>query len=101
MSEEKEKEPKPTNKFGSMKRQFETIGGGKETMPGEGTLTLKRQDIKTSSTTEELKRQTIYMPRRLATWLKTHAASTEVDMSAIMTRLVEEYKDKVEGGNTE
>lgn len=101
MSDEgKEKEPKPTSKFGSVKRQFETIGGGKgdSTMQGEGTLTLKRPDVKTSPAPEEMKRQTIYLPRRLATWLKMHAASTEDDMSAIITGLVEELKDKVEKG---
>ncbi len=98
MSDE-EKRPAPTPKFASMKRQFETIGGGKEAaMHGEGTLTLKRQDVKTSPVTEEMKRQTVYLPRSLAIWLKTHAAKTEEDMSDIMTRLVQDFKDKVEGG---
>jgi hypothetical protein len=106
MSDEQENQPKPTTKFAPMQKQREvvesqwgTIGGGKEnsTMPTD-TLTQKRNDVKTSKQqdTIEMKRQTVYMPKWLATRLKIHAASTGDDISGIITRLVEDYLDRVE-----
>lgn len=46
---------------------------------------------------EEMKRQTVYMPQQLATRLKVHAATIGDDISGIITRLEEDYLDKVEG----
>ncbi len=98
MSDEQEKKPKPTTRFASIKQQFETIGGGEDTPMPADTLTQKRNDVKTSrqQDTSEMKRQTVYMPKRLATRLKIHAASTGDDISGIITRLVEDYLDRVE-----
>ena len=100
MSDEQEKQPvpKPTARFGSMKKQFETIGGGKEDTIPTDTLTQKRNDVITSKQqdTPEMKRQTVYMPKDLATRLKIHAASTGDDISGIITRLVESYLDQAE-----
>jgi hypothetical protein len=104
MSDEQEK--KPTDKFsktgrgfGSIKEQYETIGGRKEDTDMQSTITSKRQDAITSKqqNVPEMKRQTVYMPTALADWLKAHAALIHDDISGIMTRLVEDYKDKVEG----
>lgn len=47
--------------------------------------------------TDDMKRQTVYMPAGLARWLKVHAAATGDDVSGIITGLVAQYKDKVEG----
>ena len=41
---------------------------------------------------EEMKRQTVYLPKSLASWLKVHAATRDEDMSGIIARLVEEYR---------
>ena len=98
MSDEQEKKPKPTTRFGSIKQQYETIGGGNDTSMPVDTLTQKHNDIKTSRQQDapEMKRQTVYMPRQLATRLKIHAASMGDDISGIITRLVEDYLDQVE-----
>jgi hypothetical protein len=87
-------EKKPTTRFGSMKEQFETIGGATDM---QGTLTQEHQDAKTSAhSQEDMKRQTVYMPQRLATRLKVHAAIIGDDISGIITRLVKTYLDEVE-----
>jgi hypothetical protein len=102
-----QQEPKPTARFGSVQQQRETIepwktvGGGKSEMSVDA-LTQKRQDVKTSAippSCEEMKRQTVYIPKPLATWLKVHAAIINDDISGIITRLVEQYRDEVEGKN--
>jgi hypothetical protein len=70
-------------------------------MPAD-TLTQKHQDVKTSTVRtpgEEMKRQTVYIPKPLATWLKVHAAIINDDISGIITRLVEQYRDEIEGKN--
>ncbi len=66
--------------------------------------TLKRQDVRTlqrqnamtaedaAGDKEEMKRQTVYLPRSLAAWLKVHAATRDEDMSGIIARLVEQYR---------
>ena len=83
-----------------MKRQFETIGGGKggDTIMPESVILSKHQDVKTSDI-QEMKRQTIYLPDDLAIWLKAHAALSKDDMSGIVTRLVQEYREKIERGH--
>ncbi len=91
-----DEEKKPTTKFGSMRQQWETIGGNKGADMPADTMAQKRQDVKTSRDTQNMKRQTVYMPRDLAIWLKAHAALTGTDISGIMTRLVEDYKKNVE-----
>lgn len=98
MNDEQEKLKKPTTKFASIKQQYETIGGGKEDTLPVDTLTQKHNNVKTSGQqdTPEMKRQTVYMPKHLATRLKIHAASTGDDISGIITRLVETYLDKEE-----
>jgi hypothetical protein len=93
MSNEQEK--KPTQKFGTMKQQWETIGGGKGDTEMQGALTQKRHDVKASEQ-EEMKRQTVYMPKTLATRLKARAALIGDDISGIITRLVETYLDEAE-----
>ena len=93
MSDEPEK--KPTTKFGSIHKQWETIGGGKGETEVQSTLTQKRHDVKTPEQ-EDMKRQTVYMPQKLATRLKVHAAIIGDDISGIITRLVETYLDEVE-----
>lgn len=94
MSDEQTK--KPTTKFGSIKDQWETIGGRKEETDMQSTITSKRQDALTSKQQDvpEMKRQTVYMPKGLATRLKIHAASTGKDISGIITKLVEAYLDE-------
>jgi hypothetical protein len=103
MSEQQE--PKPTTRFANIQQQRETmepwktVGGGKSDLAAD-SLTSKHQEVKTSSVHaagEEMKRQTVYMPKPLATWLKVHAAITQDDISGIITRLVEQYRDEVEG----
>jgi len=47
----------------------------------------------------EMKRQTVYMPKELATWLKVHAALTGDDISGVITRLVEHYRAQQQPGN--
>lgn len=97
MSDEQQPEKKPTRKFGSIK-QWETIGGGKGStdMP-EGTITQERKDVKAlEHNPEDMKRQTVYMPQKLATRLKVHAALIGDDISGIITRLVEVYLDEAE-----
>ncbi len=87
MSEEKQ--PKPTKKFGSISSQYATIGGGPEV--SQDTITSKAPD------TLEMKRQTVYMPKNLATRLKIHAAATGEDISGIITELVEQFLEREEG----
>jgi len=106
---DQQQEPKRATKFGSIQQQRETIeqqwgtvGGGKSDMPAAETVTQKRQDVKAPdahASSEEMKRQTVYMPQELATWLKIHAAIMHDDISGIITRLVEQYRDDVEGKN--
>jgi len=93
MSDEQEK--KPTRKFGTIKNQYETIGGGKDL---QDTLTQERQNVKTSKhyDAEDMKRQTVYMPAELARWLKVHAALTGEDISGIITDLVAKYRERIE-----
>jgi hypothetical protein len=101
-----QQEPKPTTRFGNIQQretieQWKTVGGGKSEMPAD-TLTQKHQDVKTSATHpsgEEMKRQTVYIPKPLATRLKVHAAIINDDISGSITRLVEQYLDEVEGKN--
>jgi hypothetical protein len=83
MTDEKQ-EKKPTQKFASIKQQFETIGGS------QNVETSKRYDA------PDMKRQTVYMPVGLARWLKVHAAMTNNDISGIITGLVVKYRDEVE-----
>ncbi len=101
MSDEQQKEIRPTKRFGSIQQQreaveeFQTIGPKEKTMP---TDTVTRQpDVKASASGEEMKRQTVYMPQKLATRLKIHAATIDDDISGIITRLVEDYLNEVEG----
>ena len=66
--------------------------------------TLQRQDVRTlqrqnamitedtADDKEEMKRQTVYLPKSLAAWLKVHAATRDEDMSGIIARLVEQYR---------
>jgi hypothetical protein len=87
----------------AIQNEYSTLGGGKSEMT-QNTIASKRQDVTTSKhqDAEEMKRQTVYMPMELATWLKIHAATTREDISGIITRLVERYRDEVEksrGGN--
>ena len=92
MSDKQEK--KPTTRFGSMREQFETIGGATDM---QGTVTQKHQGTKTSEHSQEnMKRQTVYMPQQLATRLKVHAAIIGDDISGIITRLVKTYLDDAE-----
>jgi len=46
----------------------------------------------TADDKEEMKRQTVYLPKSLAAWLKVHAATRDEDMSGIIARLVEQYR---------
>jgi len=66
------------------------------TLDHQGVRTLQRQNaINTEDVggdKEEMKRQTVYLPRSLAAWLKIHAATRDEDMSGIIARLVEEYR---------
>lgn len=100
-----EQEIKPTPKFGTVKEQRETVkeewrtlGHKKEEPDMQGTLTSKRQNTITSKKQDvpEMKRQTVYMPTTLADWLKAHAALIHDDISGIITRLVEDYKNEAE-----
>lgn len=59
-------------------------------------LTQQHIDVKTPGQ-RAMKRQTVYMPEELAMWLKIHAATTKDDISGIITRLAEEYREKIEG----
>ena len=43
-----------------------------------------------------MKRQTIFMPEELATWLKIYAARKGDDMSGIVTELVEQLREREE-----
>jgi len=58
--------------------------------------TLEQQNVMASGSVtgdkEEMKRQTVYLPKSLASWLKVHAATRDEDMSGIIARLVEEYR---------
>jgi hypothetical protein len=81
---DEQQEKKPTQKFASIKQQFETIGGSQD------VETSKRYDA------PAMKRQTVYMPSSLARWLKIHAAMTNTDISSVITGLVAKYKDEVE-----
>ncbi len=95
MSDEK---PKPTPRFGSIHNQFETIGGGQEKRTDDmqqAALTQERQDVKTS---EQMERQTVWMPHGLRVRLKAYAALHEDDISGIITRLVETFLDEAERG---
>ena len=96
MSEQPTKEPKPTQKFAGINKQWQTIGGG--TVPQQSTIAAKQQNVKATGEppAEEMKRQTVYMPMRLAQRLKVHAALTGGDISGIITRLVETYLDETE-----
>ncbi len=63
--------------------------------------TLQRPNDKAPAGTPEMKRQTVYMPKELATWLKVHAASIDDDISGIITRLVEHYRTQQTAGTGE
>jgi hypothetical protein len=67
-----------------------------QTATQQDDQTLKRQNEKElkRQNDKNLKRQTIYLPKPLALWLKAHAAITEQDMSDIMTKLLEDYRNK-------
>ncbi len=67
-----------------------------ETQKHHNVLTQSHTDVKTPDQ-RAMKRQTVYMPEDLAMWLKIHAASTKDDISGIITRLTEEYREKIEG----
>ncbi len=63
--------------------------------------TLQRLNDKVPAGAPEMKRQTVYMPKELATWLKIHAASIDDDISGIITRLVEHYRAQQTAGTGE
>lgn len=93
MSDEQKKSDKP--KIGSIS-QYASIGGKKErTEDMQATVTQKRQDVKTS---EEMERQTVWMPHRLRTRLKVYAALHQDDISGIITRLVETFLNDADRG---
>jgi hypothetical protein len=106
MSDE-QTEPKRATRFGSIQQQrdtiaqeWSTVGGGKGMPAAVGTMAQKRQDVKTlEAEGEGMKRQTVYIPLPLATWLKAHAALIGDDISGIITRLVEQYREEVESKN--
>jgi len=58
--------------------------------------TLEHPDTKGAKHQENMKRQTVYMPKELARRLKVHASATDQDISGIITMLVEEYLAKEE-----
>ncbi len=62
----------------------------------QDVLTLERQNViggvDAEGDKEEMKRQTVYLPKGLAAWLKIHAATRNEDMSGIITRLIEQYR---------
>ena len=60
--------------------------------------TLQRHNDQATAGAPEMKRQTVYMPKELATWLKVHAASIDDDISGIITRLVEHYRAQQTAG---
>lgn len=59
--------------------------------------TVKGQDAKKSKLPDDMKQQTVYLPKKLALRLKAHAAMTEQDISSIITELVEQYLIRQEG----
>lgn len=98
MSDE-QKEIKPTTKFGSVQQQRETVGEF-QTIGSKGKpmiIATKQPDTEEPTSSEEMKRQTVYMPKSLAQRLKVHAALTDGDISGIITKLVETYLNEVEG----
>ncbi len=61
----------------------------------QDVITLQRQNAMVAEAADdkgEMKRQTVYLPKSLAAWLKIHAATRDEDMSGIITRLVEQYR---------
>jgi len=61
----------------------------------QDVITLQRQNAIGAEAADdkgEMKRQTVYLPKSLAAWLKIHAATRDEDMSGIITRLVEQYR---------
>lgn len=75
---------------------------GQDTAPAErqDVITLQRQNAivaEMADNKEEMKRQTVYLPKSLAAWLKIHAATRDEDMSGIIARLVERYRDEQVG----
>jgi hypothetical protein len=95
---DEQQEKQPTQKFASIQKQFETIGGGKDM---QDAIMQERQDVKTLKRYDagDMKRLTVYMPAGLARWLKVHAAFVGDDISGIITGLVAKYKDEVEKKN--
>lgn len=66
----------------------------------QDVITLQRQNAigaEAADNKEEMKRQTVYLPKSLAAWLKIHAATRDEDMSGIIARLVERYRDEQVG----
>jgi len=65
-----------------------------KTLEHKNVSTTERNGDKVASGDLEMKRQTVYMPKELATWLKVHAALTGDDISGVITRLVEQYRSQ-------
>jgi len=63
-----------------------------KTLEHKNVSTTEYNGDKAASGTTEMKRQTVYMPKELATWLKVHAALTGDDISGVITTLVEQYR---------
>jgi len=86
------------------------IGAAPETQQTEpeplqnNVKTLERSSVETQKTTittrksdnVTMKRQTIFMPEELATWLKAYAARNRDDMSGVVTKLVQQLRDREE-----
>jgi hypothetical protein len=76
-----------------------------ETAPQQINVeTLKHINVQTQKTTlttrksdnVTMKRQTIFMPEELAIWLKVYAARKGDDMSGVVTKLVEQLRNREE-----
>jgi len=70
-----------------------------KTLEHNGVETIERYGDKAAGSSAEMKRQTVYMPKELATWLKVHAALTGDDISGVITRLVEHYRAQQQPNN--
>lgn len=97
-------QPKERKGFASplQKAQSGKIGGGKSDTRTEPAAQEDQPPTTAASPTSKPNReethfrQTVWMPRPLATRLKVHAARTRQDISGIVNKLVEQYLNNEE-----
>ncbi len=103
MTEEQQKDKKPTKPIGSI-GEFSTFGKKrsevqKSTSPKIQTSRSSDVQIPThldsrKSKHPDWKQKTVYLPADLAKWLNVHAAQTELEVSEIVAMALRDYREK-------